>query len=242
MDSRRIVQVLWEHDDRFVEFAKGTLGVHGPSDAWEALYGTDGISKMSPDPSAIRVPSPLKPKKLAAKQTGGAKAPAAPMPKVPGAPKAMPTGRSAPKPPTPKGGNVFKSMDFSVDRVDTDKREVFGWASIVEENGEPVVDMQGDIISPDEMEKSAYNFVLESRKGGNQHRRTEDDQVMHVSDMIESMAFTPEKKEKLGLPDHFPTGWWVGFKVRDDETWQDVKNGKITGFSIHGKGRRVPVD
>jgi len=125
-------------------------------------------------------------------------------------------------------------------KVDADKRQVFGWASIVEMNGQPVVDLQGDYIDHDELEKSAYDYVIKSRKGGNMHLRNGEEPV-HVSDMIESFLVTPEKKEKMGLPDEMPTGWWVGYQINDDEAWNLVKSGKRTGFSIHGKGQRVPA-
>lgn len=140
--------------------------------------------------------------------------------------------------------NLYKSVDWEGEfsKVDSDKRQVFGWASIVKIDGKPVIDRQGDWIDEDEMEKSAYEYVIKSRKGGDQHRRTEDGDAFHASDMIESFVVTDEKKDRLGLPDAMPTGWWVGFKVNDDDTWRKVKNGEVTGFSIHGKGKRLPVD
>lgn len=124
-------------------------------------------------------------------------------------------------------------------KFDTDKRQVFGWASIVELNGEPVVDLQGDYISADEIEKAAYDYVQKSRKGGDMHRREGED-AFHASEMIESFLVTPEKVEKMGLPaGSLPTGWWVGYQVHDEDTWNLVKSGKRSGFSIHGRGKRV---
>lgn len=137
------------------------------------------------------------------------------------------------------------SMDIhwqgEISKMDTDKRQVFGWASIVEMDGKPVVDLQGDIMTVEEIEKAAYDYVLNSRKGGNQHERTADG-PRHVSDLVESFLVTPEKKEQMGLPDSVPTGWWVGFQINDDETWDQVKKGKRTEFSIHGSGTRKAVD
>jgi hypothetical protein len=86
--------------------------------------------------------------------------------------------------------------------------------------------------------------VLTSRKGGDMHRRVAkaDDQPMHTSDLIESFVVTPEKLEKMGLaPSALPHGWWVGFKVNDDEQWRMVKSGERTAFSIHGTGTRTAV-
>lgn len=61
--------------------------------------------------------------------------------------------------------DVLWEGEFS--KMDTDKRQVFGWASVVSKDGQPVEDLQGDTIEIDEIEKSAYSYVLKSRKGGN---------------------------------------------------------------------------
>jgi len=127
-----------------------------------------------------------------------------------------------------------------ISKVDSDKQQVFGWASIVEMNGEPVVDLQGDYISISEVEKSAYEYVHKSRKGGDMHLR-DGDAPVHKSDMIESFVVTPEKKKALGLPEEMPVGWWVGYQINDPELWSKVKNGERTGFSIHGRGMRTPM-
>ena len=132
--------------------------------------------------------------------------------------------------------DVVWEGEFS--KVDTDKRQVFGWASIVKMNGEDVVDLQGDYIDIDEVEKAGYDYVIKSRKGGEMHRRDGDTPV-HVSDMIESFIVTPEKIEKMGLPADMPIGWWVGYQINDDDAWNLVKSGKRTGFSIHGRGQRT---
>ena len=154
--------------------------------------------------------------------------------------KKTPGDTSRPVAPQEEAAKSWDGLaEFSVVKADDDKRQVFGWASIIERDGEPVLDRQGDVISEAEMEKSAYKYVLESRKGGHQHQRDElTGGPKHVSDLIESLALTKEKKERMGLPANSPTGWWVGFHVKDDETWRKVKNGEVTAFSIHGKGRR----
>lgn len=133
-------------------------------------------------------------------------------------------------------------------KFDEDKHLAFGWASVVEVNGSPVVDRQGDYIGIDDIESAAYVYVEKSRVGGDMHRRTTgkelagEDAPHHVADLVESMVFTPEKIAKMGLPHHFPVGWWVGYKVHDEDTWQEVKKGNRSGFSIHGKGLRKDLD
>lgn len=144
----------------------------------------------------------------------------------------------------PRAGEITWHGEIS--KVDTDQHLAFGYASVVSIGGVPVLDRQGDIISQQEIEKAAYDYVRNSRKGGDMHRRVPgmfgDDQPHHVSDLVESFVITDEKVAKMGLPDDTPRGWWVGFKVHDEDTWQLVKKGERTGFSIHGVGRRAPAD
>jgi len=139
-----------------------------------------------------------------------------------------------------KSTEVDVVWEGEIAKADSDKQQIFGWASVIEVNGDPVVDLQGDVISPDEMEKAAYEYVMKSRKGGDMHLRDNWDPIQK-SEMIESFTVTPEKREAMGLPDSVPTGWWVGFKVNDDEVWGKVKSGERTGFSIHGRGKRTPL-
>jgi len=136
-------------------------------------------------------------------------------------------------------GTVEWAGEFS--KFDDDKHLAFGWASVVKANGQPVVDRQGDYISPEDIEDAAYAYVHKSRVGGDMHRRNGQD-AHKVSDLVESMVFTDDKIAKMGLPDDFPRGWWVGYKVHDPVTWDLVRKGERTGFSIHGKGIRKDHD
>jgi hypothetical protein len=152
------------------------------------------------------------------------------------------------KPPImPPQSAVKKSesdYEFSgeISKFDEDKRQVFGWCSLSTVDGLPVVDLQDDYITIEEIEKAAFDYVKKSRKGGDMHARVGDEPV-HTSDLIESVIITPDKLRKMGVPDEaiskVHTGWWVGFQVNDDEQWQKVKSGERTGFSIHGKGSRL---
>lgn len=133
--------------------------------------------------------------------------------------------------------DVIWSGEFA--KASPDKQQLFGWASVIEVDGQPVVDLQGDVITPDEMEKAAYSYVVKSRKGGDMHLR-DNWEPIQKSEMIESFIVTDEKRQAMGLPDSVPTGWWVGFQVTDPQVWADVRAGKRTGFSIHGTGKRTP--
>lgn len=136
------------------------------------------------------------------------------------------------------GDIIFKGqfVDF-----DDDKKQAFGWASVVKINGVPVVDKQGDYISIEDLETAAYQYVHKSRVGGDMHRR--DGEAPHkVSDMIESIVFTDDKCEAMNLPPEHPRGWWVGYQIHDPQTWSLVRDKGRTGFSIHGRGIRRDVD
>lgn len=123
-------------------------------------------------------------------------------------------------------------------KVDTSRQLVFGWASIAKKtDGEVVTDSQADFMDDQwELEKMAYRYVLHYRDGGEMHERR------GVARLVESMVFTPEKLEKMGLAtDALPMGWWVGFKVDDPQVWASAEAGKFTGFSIGGAGIREQV-
>lgn len=147
-----------------------------------------------------------------------------------------------------RGVDIVWEGEFA--KVDDEKQQVFGWASVVELNGLPVDDHQGDRITQTDLEDAAYHYVLNSRVGGQMHKRIGGkdwygtDAPHQVSEMIESMVFTDEKVAKMGLPNSFPRGWWTGFQIHDPETWEDVKKGRLRSFSIHGKGKRedIPMD
>jgi hypothetical protein len=137
-------------------------------------------------------------------------------------------------------------IEGTIAKLDADERQAFGWASITEINGEPVVDLQGDLLDTYELEKAAYDYVINSRVGGEMHDRIGKSAPKQIGTLIESMVITPEKIEKMGLPDTTPHGWWIGFQVdkgeAGDEAWTKLKDGKYTGFSIHGIGKRTPVE
>jgi hypothetical protein len=136
-------------------------------------------------------------------------------------------------------------IEGEIAKVDEDARQVFGWASVTEINGQPVVDLQNDVLETIELEKAAYDYVLHSRVGGDMHRRVTKakDSPKQVGTLIESMVLTNEKIAKMGLPDSTPRGWWIGFQVDKgevgNEVWKAVKDKKYTGFSIHGLGKRL---
>lgn len=131
-----------------------------------------------------------------------------------------------PKKPEVKKGKIIKADD--------EKRMVYGWASIVERDGQPVVDHQGDVIHPEELCRMAQDFIRSARAA----------KVMHqgniVGEVVESLVFTPDIQEALGI-DLGLIGWFIGMHVPDDSAWKAVKDGALKSFSIGGDGKRVAV-
>ena len=127
---------------------------------------------------------------------------------------------------------------FQIKKSDDEKMQAFGWANIsITADGEVLEDLQHDIIEPEELEQAAYKFVDLYREGGEMHERG------GVAVLIESVIFTEEKMKAIGIePGTIPVGWWIGFKVLDDDVWEKVKDGTYSMFSIEGEAQRIEVD
>ena len=133
--------------------------------------------------------------------------------------------------------NILKGK-FKVMKSDDEKMLAFGWASVsMRVDGEVIEDWQKDIVEPDELENAAYEFVLLYREGGEMHERG------GAAVLIESVVFTEEKMQAMGIPaGTLPVGWWIGFKVLDEDVWEKVKDGTYPMFSIEGEAERVKVE
>lgn len=130
--------------------------------------------------------------------------------------------------------------EIEVMKVKDDSHLVFGWANVaLEKNGDIPLDWQGDITAPEVLEKAAYNFVLKKRGAGEMHYNKKE--TVNVSGMlVESVMFTKQKMEAMGIPEGMiPEGWWVGFYIPDDEICAKIKAGTYKMFSIQGKAKKL---
>lgn len=127
---------------------------------------------------------------------------------------------------------------FKVMKSDDEKMLAFGWASVsMRVDGEVIEDWQKDIVEPEDLENAAYEFVLLYREGGEMHERG------GAAVLVESVVFTEEKAKAMGIPEGIlPAGWWIGFKVIDEDVWEKVKDGTYSMFSIEGTAERVEVE
>jgi len=126
------------------------------------------------------------------------------------------------------------TVEGEVTKIDSEQRVVYGFASVVSKDGDPVVDLQGDVISPETMEKAATEFMLGARTGLTMHKGEPTTTIIH------SLPLTKQIKEAFQISSPYE-GWIIAVKVHDDETWSQVKSGAFTGFSIGGKAQRREI-
>lgn len=132
---------------------------------------------------------------------------------------------------------MYKSATINIVKANESECLVFGWANVaLTVDDELPFDWQNDMITPEDLEKAAYDYVLKYRTTGEMH---EGEVKGHL---VESIIFTKEKIKALGLQeDAVPQGWWIGFKVTDKEAFAKVKSGEYKMFSIQGKAKRIKV-
>lgn len=130
--------------------------------------------------------------------------------------------------------------DFKIAKSDDDQRLVFGWASVARTaDGQVVKDWQEDTIEPEEIEKAAYEYVLNFRATGERHNPS----LRNKGRLVESVVLTKEKQAAMGIPEGYvDEAWWVGFYIDDDKAWEGIKKGEYEMFSIEGQGRREKME
>jgi len=97
------------------------------------------------------------------------------------------------------------------------------------------VDLQGQYATEDEVRKMAHEFI--ARKGGMN--------LMHITGLKMTdgrPAGEPVESfiARAGDPD-FPRGAWVMGVKWHPEAWEQVKSGRLTGYSIEGQWGVVPL-
>ncbi len=137
-----------------------------------------------------------------------------------------------------------KSEDFSMDvpiiKADDEERVVYGFASVSDDNGELVVDRQGDVLPIHELVKVAHKFIKSGRVGGLMHKMGDNGKPICIGEVVESVVLRPELQQALGI-DIKKSAWLIGVHIKDDATWEKVKKGELAAFSIGGRGKRKSV-
>lgn len=115
-----------------------------------------------------------------------------------------------------------------MDKNTEDQRIVFG---VVLEPG--TVDAQGDTIAPEEIERAAHIWLAKYQERGLMHRRLVNKDVEIYESYVAPQEMTIGGKAVL------KGTWLLMYHILSDQIWEDVKSGKLTGFSMGGYARRV---
>ena len=131
--------------------------------------------------------------------------------------------------PEPAGTAFAKEIPLIKGADPADERYVLGVVLEPE-----TVDAQGDIYSPEEVRQAAHRFMEEFGGLGLMHRMRVNGQVKVLESYLAPVDFTVgETTVRKGT-------WLLAVRILSDELWAEVKDGKLTGFSIGGSARRVP--
>ena len=130
--------------------------------------------------------------------------------------------------------DMTKSIEGKILKTDDEQRMVYGWASVVTEKGEAVVDRQGDVIEADTLVKAVNEFMEHVRVGKAMHTGEQVGTVVH------SLPITKEIGDALGIQSD-REGWVVAYKVFDESIWDMVKSGELAAFSIGGRAMKDEI-
>ena len=116
---------------------------------------------------------------------------------------------------------------FKFFKKDTEQRIVYGAVLVPYE-----VDLQGDIETPEEIEKAAHKFLSGFQTIGDMHEKFKG-----IGNLLES---------SIAQVDFMLNGvyvkkgsWVIATKVVEDDVWDKIKKGELTGYSIGYSATRV---
>jgi hypothetical protein len=130
---------------------------------------------------------------------------------------------------------ALKNQEFKLAEVDAEKRILMGPALIP---NKPIYRKNEDkeyyiYFSKNTVKKASELFLMRGKQNNSTFEHQTPLQGMSV---VESWLVEDDKQDKsrkYGLD--VPIGtWMVSMKVNNEEVWQEVKAGKIKGFSIEG--------
>lgn len=97
-----------------------------------------------------------------------------------------------------------------------------------------IEDAHGDIMTAEEIERAAYNFLEKYRYIDKNH-----DELAGKGTVVES--WISKNNTVVGKQNIKKGTWLMTVRVDDSETWKEIKEGKITGFSMGGVGERMEM-
>ena len=130
--------------------------------------------------------------------------------------------------------DLFEGMpeDMPIVKSKRGEEERFVFGVVLEPE---TADSQGDIYSADEVRSAAHKFLERFQNIGLQHQKIINGHVRILESFVAPSDFNVgAQKIKKGT-------WLLAVRVLSDALWNDVKSGNITGFSIGGSARRIPL-
>lgn len=95
-------------------------------------------------------------------------------------------------------------------------------------------DLQGDVISAEDIEKAAHRFMIESRMMGEQHEKPAD------AAPVES--YIAPADIKIGDQTVKAGSWVLVTKIFNVDLWDAIVSGSLQSYSIGGVGNREPLE
>lgn len=97
-----------------------------------------------------------------------------------------------------------------------------------------IPDLQGDIITAEEIEKAAHKYMMESRITGFRHKEPLDAAIVE-SYICKVDEYYENETVKKG-------SWCIAMKIFDMTVWAGIISGELNSFSIGGFAVSEPVD
>ena len=99
-------------------------------------------------------------------------------------------------------------------------------------------DLQGDVMTPDDIELSAHEWMEESQAGGEMHAG-----VIKGAKVVESyLAPIDFTVDTAAGPETVRKGSWLLAMRWPEEQWARIQKGEYTGYSVGGQGVRIPIE
>jgi hypothetical protein len=101
-----------------------------------------------------------------------------------------------------------------------------------------VEDLQGDVMSAEDIEQSAYDWMERSQSGGHMHSS-----LVEGATVVESyIAPSDIPIETAAGPETIRKGSWVLAMRWPEEIWSSIEKGDLTGYSVGGTGVRLALE
>jgi hypothetical protein len=111
--------------------------------------------------------------------------------------------------------------------VDADERLVYGEVYVPYR-----IDTDMEYATPEEIEKAAHYFMSQSKMGN-----IDSEHNFKSTSNIVVESYIVKENDPLG---YVPGSWVAAGKIEDDQQWEDIKSGKLNGWSMAGHSDKQP--